>query len=160
MIGVQQVVRPFRKRMPQILLIKPLHLGVLMRKTDGIGGVDLVQQTAALSRQLTALADRLAAAARAAARAGHHLNKVILHFSVQQRANQTVGIAQPADRRHPQGVSSERELRLAPTLFTAYLREGIRVGVRSRSEEAGAAQRLLPRYGIEPRPGCLRGDTR
>ena len=96
---MQQMVRTFGQRLSEILFVKRLHIGAFMRETKGHLVVKSPQDISARLGALLTVVNRLTAAARAAAGAGHDLNEVILHVAGGNRLHELPGVAESTDHR-------------------------------------------------------------
>lgn len=82
---------------PQILIIKPLHIRVLVGVPVFCAGIQIIESLSPLECQLSAVVDRLPAAARAAARTFHDFNKIIMTFAPLDLLKEPSGVAEAAD---------------------------------------------------------------
>ncbi len=92
-VRVQQMMRLFTAGGAQIITIKNLNLRVVVRKTEWIFAVVLIQDLPAFRGLFFIVVDGLPAAARTTAGAGHDLYKIILYLALANGADELARMA-------------------------------------------------------------------
>ena len=138
---MKQMMCSLSQRLLQILTVERLDIRILVGESDGGLGIQCPQHIPARRGHLPIVVNRLAAAAGAAARAGHHLHEIVIRLAGIHRLHQGTGITQSADHSYPHLSGAwNGKGRLFPRLVAADLGKGVGIRVLAGNQIVGAAQ--------------------
>lgn len=162
-IAVQQTFGDLGERLSQKIAVTCLHGRILMAETQFALHIDAAQSRSAQGRSLLALADRLAAASDAAARARHDFDEIVGDFATVDDSAQRIRIRKAARSRDTKLSTRKVERFLAPTAPYAVITdffECIGIGIRTRCKEIRRAQsRLHHAPGNAENMACAGSDA-
>lgn len=104
LIGVQELLRFFGKRIAKAFLVTLLDGWVLVAESHGVPLVQRVKNFASSSCQVVVSRNGLAAAGCAASRARHDLDEVVGDLPGLDRLKKALRLPEPADDGHVEGV--------------------------------------------------------